>query len=67
MHSSRMRTVRSSGRLYRGRGSASVHAGIPLPGADTSPRDHAPPHCEQTDTCKNITFATSFAGGKYVD
>ena len=30
MHSSRMRTVRSSSRLLRG--SASVHAGIPSPG-----------------------------------
>ena len=49
MHSSRMRTVRSSGRVgVSARGvSASLHAGI-----------HTPPWTEWlTDRCKNITFA----------
>ena len=102
MHSSRMRTVRSSSRFsWRGM-SASVHAEIPTPRdhvppgtmyppGPCTPRDHAPPGtmhiplpwdktsprtmhplpqdhatpgtmhppCGQTDTCKNITFATS--------
>ena len=86
MHSSRMRTVRSSSCLSRGGWSASVHAGIPPPRSrrpsgpgtppeQTPPRDQAPPrpgtplgadprpgpgapHCGQTHTCKNITFAT---------
>ena len=36
-----------------------------------TPTMHAPPPCtpspcEQTDTCENITFANSFAGGKYI-
>ena len=45
MHSSRMRTVRCSGRRV-GRGSAPVHAGI-----------HTPPPREQNDrhACENIT------------
>ena len=91
MHSSRMRTVRSSSRFsWRGM-SASVHAEIPTPrddvppgtmhppGSCTSPflgtrhppgpctplpQDHASPGTMHpprghTDTCKNITFATS--------
>ena len=82
MHSSRMRTVRSSSRLSGGR-SASVHT-TPRsrppwtrhprsrhppgsrhpprsrpPGPVTSPRPGTPPVDRMTDTCKNITFATS--------
>ena len=44
IHSSRIRTVRSSGRLSRGRGSASVHAGTPTPpGARHPPSGLDPP------------------------
>ena len=63
MHSSRMRTARSSGR--RGGGSP---PGTPLglgtpPGPDTPPGPGTVP-CGQTHTCKHITLPqTSFAGG----
>ena len=70
MHSSRMRTVRSSSRLSQ-RESASVQLGYqppPPPGPSTppgpgTPQEQPPPGADtprgQTDTCKNITFATS--------
>ena len=64
MHSSRMRTVRSSSCLSPG-GSASVHAGIPTPPDHAHTPDHAPPGTRHTPTrgqthaCENITFATS--------
>ena len=34
-------------------------------GGQTPPRYRPPPHCEQTDKCKNIALLqTSFVGGK---
>ena len=50
MHSSKIRTICSSSHLSRGGGVQSRHP--------PAPPDQAPP-CGQTDTCKNITFATS--------
>ena len=56
MHSSRMRTVRSSSRLCQ-EGSASVHAGIPTPPGPGTPLVQTPP--PRAGVCQNITFATS--------
>ena len=44
-------------------GGLPAQGGIPAQGVGVPAQ--VPP-CGQTDTCKNITFATSFAGGKYV-
>ena len=68
MHSSRMRTARSSSRPGGGV-STRQPLGPDPPGPGTpprpgTPRDQAPP-CGQTDTYKHITLPqTSFAGGK---
>ena len=57
MHSSRMRTTRSSGRPGGGVSPRTRHS---PPGADPPP-----PVNRITDACKNITLPqTSFAGGK---
>ena len=68
MHSSKMRTVRSSGRLGEGRGCL-LPGGVPVPGGvcswggvsapggSVSQWGRHPPR-GQTDACKNITFAT---------
>ena len=76
MHSSRMRTARSSSRPGGGlnqapspRDQTPLGPGNPPPGSGTppdqaAPLDQAPPR-EQTQTCKHITLPqTSFAGGK---
>ena len=42
MHSSGIRTVRSSSRLSQGAGSASVHAGIPAPSWEQTPLEQTP-------------------------
>ena len=69
MHSSRMRTARSSSRR---RGVVSTrHPPDQTPPEQTPPRsrppyDQAPPPCRQKHTCKHITLPqTSFAAGKY--
>ena len=67
MHSSRMRTVRSSSRLSRGGVCLSACWDSNPPPGTRHPRDQAPPQDRahpplprgQTGTCKNITFATS--------
>ena len=67
MHSSRMRTVRSVSRLPGGRGGA--YRGCVLPGGVCLVRGGVPalvPPRGQTDTCKNITFATSLRTVKMV-
>ena len=59
MHSSRMRTARSSGRPGGG-GVSTRHP----PGSRPPPRSRHPPVNRITDACKNITVPqTSFAGG----
>ena len=68
MHSSRMRTVRSSSRLLGGvcsRGEGRLPGGVCSGGGGGGGGVGIPactetdPSCGQTDRCKNITFATS--------
>ena len=79
MHSSRMRTARSSSRLGRLHQAPPTRTRPPGPGTPQTmqpPQDQAPPTpappgtkhppCGQTHTCKHITLPqTSFAGGHY--
>ena len=68
MHSSRMRTVRSSSRLLGGvsapsgvsaRGGVCPQGGLLLGGGIPACTEADSPPCGQTDRCKNITFVTS--------
>ena len=72
MHSSRMRTVRSSSRLRGGvclSACWDTHSPQALawksPSQTPNPPGYGPgnPPCGQTDTCKNITFANFVLGG----
>ena len=69
MHSSRMRTVRCSGRPWFVGGGVSAcdggwclpARGVCLPGGCVCPQD--PPVDRMTDTCKNITLSNYVADG----
>ena len=63
MHSSRMRTVRSSSRLLAGVCRSACWDTPPPPLAWTPPGPGpGHPPCGQTDTCENITFANFVCG-----
>ena len=70
MHSSRMRTVRSSGCISGGVclllgggvcfwGGCLFLGGVSIPACTEADTPSPPTPCGQTDACKNITFATS--------
>ena len=67
MHSSRMRTARSSSRHGGGGGSPHTPQSRHTPSGAGTPRSRNPPlkqapPCGQTDTCKNITLANFVCG-----
>ena len=62
LHSSRMRSIRSSSCLLGGGGllpGGSAPEGVSSRGGGVPACTEADPSCGQTDRCKNITFANS--------